>query len=70
MKQSKKLSENEIDFEAASRRGLKERLKYSFIRTHKPILDDGPGFRSFTKLSDYKKWAAKLPKFLGYGKKI
>ena len=34
------------DFEAAARRSLEERLRYAFIRTHKPVLDDEP-FRAF-----------------------
>lgn len=59
-----------LDFEAASRRTLAERLDYSFIWTYKPVLDDYPYFRTFKKMSDYKKWQDKLPSWLGYGKNI
>jgi len=59
-----------LDFEASSKRSLRQRMKYSFIWTYKPIIDDGPGFRAFTRLADYKRWAQKLPEFLGYGKKV
>ncbi len=58
------------DFEASLKRDLKQRMEYSFIWTYKPVIDDGTGFRAFTKLADYKKWCRKLPGFLGYGKKI
>jgi hypothetical protein len=34
------------EFEAASRRSLKTRFRYSFIHTYKPVLDDAP-FRAF-----------------------
>ena len=59
-----------LDFEASLKRSLKQRMEYSFIWTYKPVIDDGPGFRAFNKLSDYKKWLQKLPGFLGYGKKV
>ena len=35
------------EFEAALARPAATRLKYAFVHTHKPGLDDGPGFRSF-----------------------
>ncbi len=34
------------EFEAAARRPLKQRWRYAFIKTHKPVLDDAR-FRSF-----------------------
>jgi hypothetical protein len=30
------------EFEAAARRPLAVRLRYAFVRTHKPVLDDAP----------------------------
>ncbi len=58
------------DFEAASRRSLKERLAYALIHTHKPGMDDEP-FRSFETLKDYRRWCEeKLPSWLGYGKTL
>lgn len=60
-----------LDFEAASRRTLKQRINYSFIHTYKPVLDDYPYFRAFKSMNSYKKWMAKkLPSWLGYGKKV
>jgi hypothetical protein len=55
------------DFEAASRRPLALRLKYAFIHTHKPGIDDG-GFRAFETLAAYRAWSERtLPPWLGYG---
>jgi hypothetical protein len=56
------------DFEAASRRPLALRLRYAFIHTYKPGLDD-PGFRAFDTLADYRAWCERqLPAWLGYGR--
>jgi hypothetical protein len=56
------------DFEAAARRPLTLRLRYAFIHTHKPGLDDG-GFRAFDTLADYRTWCeTQLPAWLGYGR--
>jgi hypothetical protein len=56
------------EFEAAARRSLKTRLRYSFIRTYKPMLDDEP-FRVFDRMEDYRQWCEKnLPAWLGYGR--
>jgi len=56
------------EFEAASRRFLKVRLRYSFIRTYKPVLDDVP-YRAFSTMEDYRNWCQKnLPSWLGYGR--
>jgi hypothetical protein len=59
------------DFEAASKRTLKQRLEYSFIHTYKPVLDDEPYFRAFKTMKEYRQWCEKkLPSWLGYGKKV
>jgi len=58
------------DFEAAGRRTLEDRLKYAFIRTYKPVLDDEP-YRSFDSMDEYRRWCEeKLPSWLGYGRTI
>jgi hypothetical protein len=60
-------SEWRADFEAASRRPLALRMKYAFIRTYKPVLDDVP-FRAFASTLEYRAWCEKnLPQWLGYG---
>ena len=56
------------EFEAAARRPLAQRMKYAFIRTYKPVLDDAP-FRAFDTMHDYRAWCeATLPEWLGYGR--
>ena len=56
------------EFEAAARRPLPLRFRYSFIRTYKPVLDDAP-FRSFDTMADYRRWCEEnLPSWLGYGR--
>ena len=58
------------DFEAAARRSLEERLRYAFIHTYKPVLDDEP-FRSFDTTEEYRRWCeANLPSWLGYGRAV
>lgn len=55
------------EFEAAARRPLALRMKYAFIKTYKPVMDDAP-FRSFDTMKDYREWCEKnLPSWLGYG---
>lgn len=57
----------DAEFEAAARRPLRTRLRYAFIHTYKPILDDAR-YRSFGSMSEYRAWCAKeLPAWLGYG---
>ena len=57
----------EAEFEAASRRPLRMRLRYAFVHTYKPVLDDAP-YRSFETTAEYRAWcAAQLPSWLGYG---
>ena len=56
------------EFEAAARRPLATRLKYAFIKTYKPVLDDAK-FRAFDTMEDYRQWCEKeLPSWLGYGR--
>ena len=56
------------EFEAAARRPLAERLKYAFIKTYKPVLDD-VSYRSFESMEEYRNWCeANLPSWLGYGR--
>jgi hypothetical protein len=58
----------EEEFAAAARRPLAVRLRYAFIRTYKPVLDDVP-FRSFESMADYRRWCeTQLPSWLGYGR--
>ena len=55
------------EFEASLARPLEVRLKYAFIRTYKPVLDDAE-YRSFETMEDYRNWCdTHLPKWLGYG---
>ncbi len=56
------------EFEAARRRPLETRFRYSFIHTYKPILDDAP-YRTFDTTADYRRWCEEnLPMWLGYGR--
>ena len=56
------------EFEAASRRPLAQRMRYAFISTYKPVLDDAP-FRSFDTMEQYRRWCEdNLPDWLGYGR--
>jgi hypothetical protein len=56
------------EFEAAGRRPLAMRMRYAFIHTYKPVLDDAP-FRAFDSMADYRQWCeANLPSWLGYGR--
>lgn len=56
------------EFEAAARRPLEQRMRYAFIKTCKPILDDAPS-RSFDTVAEYRRWCEEnLPDWLGYGR--
>jgi hypothetical protein len=56
------------EFEAASRRPLEQRMRYAFIKTYKPVLDDAP-YRSFDTMEQYRQWCEQnLPDWLGYGR--
>jgi len=69
-------SEGEVDiprewieeFAAAARRPLRERFRYAFIKTYKPVMDDA-SFRAFDTTADYRRWCEEnLPSWLGYGR--
>ncbi len=50
------------------RRPLAVRIRYSFLRTYKPVLDDA-SYRSFERMADYRHWCeTNLPSWLGYGR--
>lgn len=54
------------EFEAARRRPLAQRMRYAFIKTYKPVMDDEP-YRAFDTMEDYRQWCeANLPEWLGY----
>lgn len=56
------------EFEAAARRPLEQRMKYAFIRTHKPVLDDA-SYRSFDTMEEYRQWCEReLPRWLGHAR--
>ena len=56
------------EFEAAARRSLETRMRYSFIHSYKPVLDDAT-YRSFETMEDYRRWCEEnLPSWLGYGR--
>jgi hypothetical protein len=56
------------EFEAAARRPLEQRMRYAFIHTYKPVLDDAP-FRAFDTMEQYRRWCEEnLPDWLGYGR--
>ncbi len=56
------------EFEAAARRPLEQRMKYAFIKTYKPVMDDAKS-RSFETMEDYRRWCEEnLPDWLGYGR--
>ena len=58
----------EEEFAAAARRPLALRVRYGFIHTYKPVLDDA-SFRSFERMADYRQWCeSQLPSWLGYGR--
>jgi hypothetical protein len=71
MLQIRQPSEDELrqwnaEFEAAARRPREQRMKYAFIRTYKPVLDDAK-YRSFDTMEEYRQWCeANLPEWLGY----
>ena len=50
--------------------GIREeaRMRYGFIKTYKPVMDDAK-YRSFDTMADYRKWCEEnLPSWLGYGR--
>ena len=57
----------QAEFDAATARPFELRMKYAFIHTYKPVLDDEP-CRSFETTEDYRRWCnQRLPRWLGYG---
>lgn len=63
-------SEWVAEFEAAARRPLHQRMRYAFIRTYKPVLDDAP-YRSFDTMAEYRRWCEQnLPSWLGYARTL
>ena len=57
------------EFEAAARRPLRQRFKYAFIKTYKPVLDDAD-YRSWETMEEYRQWCEdNLPDWLGYSRK-
>ena len=60
----------EAEFEAAARRPLRTRMRYAFIRTYKPVLDDAT-YRSFDTTVEYRQWCeTNLPSWLGYARQV
>jgi hypothetical protein len=56
------------DFEASTRRSLETRIRYSFIKTYRPVMDDAR-FRAFDTMEEYRRWCEEnLPEWLGYGR--
>jgi hypothetical protein len=56
------------EFEAAAKRTLEQRFKYSSIKTYRPVLDDAR-FRSFETMEEYRRWCEEnLPDWLGFGR--
>jgi hypothetical protein len=56
------------EFEAAARRPLEQRMRYAFIKTYKPVMDDVT-YRSFESMEAYRTWREReLPSWLGYGR--
>ena len=60
--------QDRADFDAAAARSLQQRMRYAFVRTYKPVLDDA-SFRAFETMEEYRRWCEnKLPDWLGYGR--
>jgi hypothetical protein len=56
------------EFEAAAKRSLKNRLRYAFIKTYRPVMDDAE-FRAFDTMAEYRRWCEEnLPRWLGYSR--
>jgi hypothetical protein len=56
------------EFEAAARRPLEQRLKYAFIKTYRPVLDDVK-YRAFDTMEEYRQWCEReLPDWLGFSR--
>ena len=58
----------QAEFDAARKRPLRQRFRYAFVKTYKPVLDDAE-YRSFDTMKQYREWCDKnLPDWLGYGR--
>ncbi|MBI3821815.1 MAG: hypothetical protein HY289_03940 [Planctomycetes bacterium] len=56
------------EFDAAARRPLELRIRYGFIKTYRPVMDDAT-YRSFESMEEYRQWCeAELPSWLGYSR--
>ena len=56
------------EFDAMAKRPLSQRIRYGFLHTYKPVLDDEP-YRSFDTMEDYRRWCEEhLPRWLGYAR--
>lgn len=56
------------EFDAMARRSLPVRVRYGFIHTVKPVMDEAPS-RVFDTMQQYREWCEKeLPMWLGYGR--
>ncbi len=63
---TEELREWRAEFDAAARRPLEVRMRYAFVKTYKPVLDDAK-FRVFDTMEDYRQWCEReLPTWLGY----
>lgn len=71
MNRSRSLLRNvDADWKAQCERGLErsveDRIKYGFVQTYKPVLDDAP-HRSWRTMKEYREWCHfNLPRYLGY----
>ena len=51
-----------------AKRPLSQRIRYGFIHTYRPVLDDAP-YRSFDSMKEYRAWCeTNLPKWLGFAR--
>jgi hypothetical protein len=56
------------EFEAMAKRPLSQRIRYGFIKTYRPVLDDAP-YRSFETMQEYRDWCQEnRPEWLGFGR--
>jgi len=56
------------EFEAMAKRPVSQRIRYGFVYTYKPVLDDAP-YRSFETMEEYRTWCeANLPAWLGFAR--
>ncbi len=54
------------EFEAMAKRPVSQRIRYGFVKTYRPVLDDAP-YRSFETMAEYRQWCNdNLPKWLGF----